>query len=198
MASNCFQFVISREKQSGISKLFSTTDVNDMSSAADVFYQSPTSTVDNMNASNAVYPSVTNSLITFNDKNKLQFGLVEVCSNNIYNKMCDDGFGSHQEICYANNANESILATAINNYAICSLHLKNIKEAVSVLEDLIKDNPTIYLIDPIVFNLCTMYDLIYASDISVQRKKTIQIIATYYDIEDPMLHWRCYRLANNS
>ena len=176
-----------------------------MNAAADIFNKAcigsssnPGTFTDNLNVNNATYPNVTMSIITFNHKNKLQFGLVEVCSNNICNRMCNEVFGSIQEISYANNVNESILATAINNYAICALHLKNIKQAVTVLEELIKDNPTLYLIDPIVFNLCTMYDLIYAPDMSIQRKKTIQIISNYYDIEDPMLRWRCFRLASNS
>ena len=120
-------------------------------------------------------------------------------SNSITNKLSDDvATTTTSEIEYMNNTNESFFATAVNNFAIVSLHLKCIKEAVRYLEDLIEENPTLYLIDPIIFNLCTMYDLICAPAISTQKKKAIQIIANYYDIEDPILHWRCFRLSSGN
>lgn len=87
---------------------------------------------------------------------------------------------------------ESTLAAAVNNYAICSLYLRRIHEAVAKMEDLIQDDPTQNLIDPIVFNLCTMYDLSCAPDISVEKKKALQEVANHYHIED--LHWKSFRL----
>jgi len=102
------------------------------------------------------------------------------------------------EIEFANSTNESIIACATNNFAICALHLKQISRAVGILEKVIKDNPTVYLIDPVVFNLCTMYDLTCAPDVSVQKKKALQVVAQTFSIEDPMLHWRCFRLSSNS
>lgn len=87
---------------------------------------------------------------------------------------------------------ESILTSATNNYAICSLYLRRIQEAVKKMEDLILDDPTQHLIDPIVFNLCTMYDLSCAPDLSIEKKKALQDVAGHYYIED--LHWKSFRL----
>ena len=87
---------------------------------------------------------------------------------------------------------DSILAAATNNYSICSLYLRKIKEAVKSMEELIQDDPIHNLIDPIVFNLCTMYDLSCSPDVSIEKKKALQEIANYYHIED--LHWKSFRL----
>jgi hypothetical protein len=87
---------------------------------------------------------------------------------------------------------ESTLSAATNNYAICSLYLRRIHEAVTKMEELIQDDPTQNLVDPIVFNLCTMYDLSCAPDISVEKKKALQEVANHYYIED--LHWKSFRL----
>lgn len=125
-----------------------------------------------------------------------KLSLFEVVSHAICNKPNRNVL--LHEIEYANSTNESIVACATNNYAICALHLKQIGKAVSNLERLIKDNPTVYLIDPVVFNLCTMYDLTCAPEVSVQRKKALQAVAQAFFIEDPMLHWRCFRLSSSS
>lgn len=87
---------------------------------------------------------------------------------------------------------ESTLASATNNYAICSLYLRQIHEAVRKIEELILDDPTQHLIDPVVFNLCTMYDLSCAPELSIEKKKALQEVANHYYIED--LHWKSFRL----
>jgi hypothetical protein len=87
---------------------------------------------------------------------------------------------------------DSNLAAATNNFALCSLYLRRIHEAVLKIEELIQDDPSQNLIDPIVFNLCTMYDLSCAPDVSIEKKKALQEIARHYHIED--LHWKSFRL----
>ena len=89
---------------------------------------------------------------------------------------------------------ESVLSAAVNNYSICALYLRRVKEAISRLEELIKDDPVCSLIDPIVFNLCTLYDLSCSADISVMRKLVLQKLSVRYHVDDPMLHWRSFRL----
>lgn len=86
------------------------------------------------------------------------------------------------------------LGIAVNNLAICSLYLKRIQKAIYQLEQLIFSNPTKYLLDPIVFNLCTLYDLSYAPDASTFKKKILQRIAIEYHVDDPILHWKSFRL----
>jgi hypothetical protein len=89
---------------------------------------------------------------------------------------------------------ENLFSIAINNYAISCLYLKRNNEAVSRLEKLIGLNPLMYMTDPVVFNLCTMYDLSYSPDVSLSKKKALQKIANRFNINDPILHWRSFRL----
>ena len=89
---------------------------------------------------------------------------------------------------------ESIASAAVNNYAICALYLRRIKVAIDKLENLIKFDPLCYLTDPVVFNLCTLYDLSCSPDISIMKKVVLQKLSTKYHVDDPMLHWRSFRL----
>jgi hypothetical protein len=87
---------------------------------------------------------------------------------------------------------DSLLPIAVNNFAVCSLHLRKIKGAVSKMEELVQDDPPRHMIDPVIFNLCTMYDLSFGPNVSTEKKKTLQQIAEKYNIDD--LHWRSFRL----
>jgi hypothetical protein len=89
---------------------------------------------------------------------------------------------------------ESLLPAAVNNYAICALYLRRIPIAISRLENLILEDPVRYMTDPVVFNLCTLYDLSCAPDTSTTKKKVLQRVASIFHIDDPMLHWRSFRL----
>ena len=89
---------------------------------------------------------------------------------------------------------EDLFVSALNNFSIASLYLKKINVAITKLESLIYDNPALSLVDPVVFNVCTLYDLSYAPDISASKKRVLQRVATLYHIEDPILHWRSFRL----
>jgi hypothetical protein len=86
------------------------------------------------------------------------------------------------------------LAAAVNNLSICCLYVKQIRTAIYRLELLIMENPARFLSDPVVFNLCTLYDLSYAPDASVMKKKVLQRVASEYGVDDPILHWRSFRL----
>ena len=123
-----------------------------------------------------------------------QIGMMECVTSALYNKLVDNSTVSDIEAC--NCTNESLLTTSINNYSICCLHLKQVDEAVYQLESLIKLSPTAYLIDPIIFNLCTIYDLTCSAEISLCKKKALQSIASAYYIEDPLLHWKSFRLVS--
>lgn len=89
---------------------------------------------------------------------------------------------------------ESVFSAAINNYAICALYLRKIRVAIDKLENLIKNDPLCNLIDPIVFNLCTLYDLSCSPDVSIMKKTMLQKLSTKYHVDDPLLHWRSFRL----
>lgn len=90
---------------------------------------------------------------------------------------------------------ESVVGAATNNFAICSLYMKKIKMATAKLEELIQKDPPKYMVDPVVFNLCTLYDVSYAPDISTMKKKTLQQVAANFSIVDPVLHWRSFLLS---
>lgn len=85
-------------------------------------------------------------------------------------------------------------AAALNNFAICSLYLKRNISAINKIEELITEDPVRFMTDAVVFNLCTMYDLSFAPDASSAKKKALQKLATRYGINDPILHWRSFRL----
>ena len=95
---------------------------------------------------------------------------------------------------FDSNRVESVEAAATNNFAICCLHVKKVGLAVSKLESLIAEDPVVYMTDPLVFNLCTLYDLAYAPDISNTKKKTLQNVAAAYNIVDPVLQYRSFHL----
>ena len=88
---------------------------------------------------------------------------------------------------------ESLLPIAVNNFAVCSLHLRRIKAAVSKMEELVQDDPSRHMIDPVIFNLCTIYDLSFGPLVSTEKKKTLQMIAEKYNIDD--ISWRSFRLS---
>lgn len=92
-------------------------------------------------------------------------------------------------------ADGSNLAVAVNNLSICALYVKEIRTAIARLEQLVLLDPARHLTDPVVFNLCTLYDLSYAPDASVTKKKVMQRVASEYHVDDPILHWRSFRLS---
>jgi len=87
------------------------------------------------------------------------------------------------------------LSAAVNNYAVCCLYMKKNLAAITKIEELIAADPAVNMTDPIVFNLCTMYDLCYAPDVSTNKKKSLQKVSAKYHIADSMLHWRSFRLS---
>lgn len=90
---------------------------------------------------------------------------------------------------------ESLLSVAVCNYSVAALHLRRMTVSVQKLESLIREDPVRYLIDPIVFNLCTLYELSCSPDVSTQKKKILQRIASMYLVSDPILNWKSLRLA---
>jgi hypothetical protein len=90
---------------------------------------------------------------------------------------------------------ESILAMAVNNYSICALFLRRVHVAVSSLESLILEDPPRHMIDATVFNLCTLYEIASAPELSTIKKRVLHKVATLFHINDPQLHWQSFRLS---
>jgi hypothetical protein len=88
---------------------------------------------------------------------------------------------------------DSVYSIAASNFAICCLHSRKIRDAITTIEELLQEDIPRYAIDPVVFNLCTMYDLNCSPEISNSKKKALQEVVSAYHVED--LHWRSFRLS---
>ena len=81
-------------------------------------------------------------------------------------------------------SNIEIINIALNNYSICNVYMKQISTAIETLEQLIQSNPVQHMIDPIIFNLATLYDLNSNPTISTEKKKSLSIVAKQYNRGD--------------
>jgi hypothetical protein len=88
---------------------------------------------------------------------------------------------------------EALQPIAVNNYAICALYLKRLPQAIATLEQLVRENPPRHMVDSVVFNLCTMYDLSNEPQAALGRKRVLQQVATRYHLEDVL--WQSFRLG---
>jgi len=88
-----------------------------------------------------------------------------------------------------------LLVSCANNLALCALYTCRMREAVSILECLIRENPTEYLTECVVFNLCTMYELGYDNATSEKKKKILQSIATRFTLHD--IGFENFRLSDD-
>lgn len=66
-----------------------------------------------------------------------------------------------------------------NNLSVCLLHVGRVAEAISTLEDILRTNTQLALDEGLVFNLVTLYDLVYP-DSSHHKRQTIMKIAQQY------------------
>ena len=89
---------------------------------------------------------------------------------------------------------ESLLAVAVNNFAVTALHLRKMNVSVSKLESLIREDPVRYLSDPVVFNLATLYELSCSPEVSTKKKLVLRKCAETYLVDDGPLNWRSFRL----
>lgn len=77
-----------------------------------------------------------------------------------------------------------IYSECVNNMALCSLYTCKMKDAVSLLEELIREDPALYLTERVAFNLCTLYELGSDSAVSARRKRVLQLIAKRFFLHD--------------
>lgn len=78
---------------------------------------------------------------------------------------------------------EDLVCAAVNNYAICALYCCDVKGAVAALERMIRSDPARFLNAVVVFNLSSLYDLLYDNPTSTSRKEMMRRIADMYDLE---------------
>lgn len=89
---------------------------------------------------------------------------------------------------------DTLQPIAVNNYAICALYLKRLPDAISTLEQLVRENPPRNMVDAVVFNLCTMYDLSNEPQVALGKKRVLQQVASRYHLEDVL--WQSFRLGS--
>lgn len=82
------------------------------------------------------------------------------------------------------DADQHQLAHALNNLALCALYTCDVNSAVDLMESLVKENPTLFLTEVMVFNLCTLYEL--GADVtgSGKKKKILQSVAKRFFLHD--------------
>lgn len=78
---------------------------------------------------------------------------------------------------------EDLMCAAVNNYAICALYCCDVQGAVAVLERMIRSDPVRFLNAVVVFNLSSLYDLIFDTATSTTRKEMMKKVADLYDLE---------------
>lgn len=77
-----------------------------------------------------------------------------------------------------------LLGSALNNLSLAMVYSCDVMRGVRTLEELIRRNPRLYMLDVVVFNLCTLYDLSFDATASATKKRTLQAVGQRYRLED--------------
>lgn len=77
-----------------------------------------------------------------------------------------------------------LLDSALNNLSLAMVYSCDVMRGVQTLEGLIRNDPRLYMLDVVVFNLCTLYDLSFDAASSARKKCTLQAIAQRFLLED--------------
>ena len=77
-----------------------------------------------------------------------------------------------------------LLVPCINNFALCALYTCRMRDAVALIESLVKENPTRYMNHCVVFNLCTLYELGWDTTTSDRKKRILQVVANRFSLND--------------
>ncbi|CAB1111860.1 unnamed protein product [Ectocarpus sp. CCAP 1310/34] len=75
-----------------------------------------------------------------------------------------------------------LLDSALTNLslAMCSC---DVLRGVRTLKGLIRKNPRLYMLDVVIFNLCTLYDLSFDA-VASAKKRTLQAVTQRFRLED--------------
>ncbi|KAJ0397154.1 hypothetical protein ATCC90586_007250 [Pythium insidiosum] len=92
----------------------------------------------------------------------------------------DDSGAADDPLCAVD---EDVRCVAVNNLAICALYCCDVKGAVAALERVIRSHPARFLNAVVVFNLSSLYDLVFDNPTSTSRKEMMKKVAELYDLE---------------
>ena len=79
---------------------------------------------------------------------------------------------------------QGLLTQAWNNMGLSALYTCRMKEAVRLMESLVREDPTAYLTERLAFNLCTLYELGADTAASARKKRVLQLVATRFYLHD--------------
>lgn len=77
-----------------------------------------------------------------------------------------------------------LVDSALNNLSLAMVYSCDVMRGVKTLEALIRKDPLLYMLDVVIFNLCTLYDLSFDAIASAKKKRTLQAVAQRYRLED--------------
>lgn len=89
---------------------------------------------------------------------------------------------------------DDLLMSCTNNLALCALYTCRMRQAVNIMESLIRENPTKYLTGCLAFNLCTLYELGYDNATSEKMKRVLKAVAIRFTLHD--IDHENFRLAD--
>jgi tetratricopeptide (TPR) repeat protein len=92
-----------------------------------------------------------------------------------------------QDGSFLNNSIETegdLLVPCLNNFALCALYTCRMREAIALMESLIREDPARYLTHCVVFNLCTLYELGWDNTMSDRKKRVLQLVAKRFSLHD--------------
>lgn len=79
---------------------------------------------------------------------------------------------------------QGLLSQAWNNMGLSALYTCRMKEAVRLMEALVREDPTSYLTERLAFNLCTLYELEADTAASARKKRVLQLVAKRFYLHD--------------
>lgn len=79
---------------------------------------------------------------------------------------------------------QGLLSQAWNNMGLSALYTCRMKDAVRLMEALVREDPTSYLTERLAFNLCTLYELEADTAASARKKRVLQLVAKRFYLHD--------------
>eukprot|EP01126_Amoeba_proteus_P041827 TRINITY_DN4513_c0_g1_i3.p1 TRINITY_DN4513_c0_g1~~TRINITY_DN4513_c0_g1_i3.p1 ORF type:complete len:318 (+),score=51.32 TRINITY_DN4513_c0_g1_i3:599-1552(+) len=96
--------------------------------------------------------------------------LVDIFSDKAFILLTNDDYQSAGNFFSRILTIDPLNSEALSNYSLCLLYTGHLMDAIKLLEDTLV-NPTLVISDPLIFNLCTLYDLAWAN--SSQKKEDL-------------------------
>ncbi len=120
------------------------------------------------------------------DLAEIKFSKAIQIQRQMQEKRVDIGFmgKSNQIVNSVMETEGNLLVPCLNNFALCALYTCRMRDAVALMESLIKEDPTSYLNHSIVFNLCTLYELGWDNATSDRKKRVLQLVAKRFSLHD--------------